>query len=362
MQAPPQLPGHAVAVNAAGPVGPGTAPMGSDVHWLPTGAISRLFSVHRFGWYRFLVALLALALITDDSTEQWRLVPAVVVAVALLWWLPGGRQRTGVSNEGVVVWGLIRRRSWAWSEVLAIHLGMIPAPQGGAFPGLELLLANGQRFRLIVSETRGLEDIVQLLDSARAAGVRVVGSESVHRRYAALDVDSWGIVEVQQGAVLVTPAPVKSARELRRGVSVALAVLVVGMGALAAFALIDWSERRRFDGAPLVRATVVSFEPRSTSRLPQSSTATVRFELDGSVVESTVRTTRLSVGPTMLVHVDPDDPSRLRAYHSPEQRWVWPIILSGTAVGLGGWLLWHARAEERFRRGTAGPPADGLGR
>lgn len=77
-------------------------------------------------------------------------------------------------------------------------------------------------------------------------------------------------------------------------------------------------------------------------------------------VETTVRTTRWSVGKSIKVTYDSDNPERVRAVSGPEQAWRVPLIiaLSFFAVALlGVWYairLWIGRPSRLYLKNRTG--------
>lgn len=131
------------------------------------------------------------------------------------------------------------------------------------------------------------------------------------------------------------------ARQLERIALVAFLVALVPLGVFLAM----WIPERRLANGPQVEATVVRVEyvRRASKGPPDTSVVAVRFATnDGQKIDTKLRTTRTSFGPTVLLTYDPNDPQQVRATEGPELAWRVPLILGLTIAWFGGLQAWLA--------------------
>jgi hypothetical protein len=133
-------------------------------------------------------------------------------------------------------------------------------------------------------------------------------------------------------------------RDARRWGLGALVLLAVAAVPLVAAAVM-WVPERELARGPLVSAEVVEvLSVRTTSKGPPDTSAVrVRFTTeDGQEVTTVMRSTRTVFDSRTTLRYDPDDPTRVRAELGPEQAWRVPLIVGGSVLAVGLFLLWQA--------------------
>jgi hypothetical protein len=181
------------------------------VTWCRTSLWTRVFSAHRFGWYRYPVAYVIPGLIAAAGADATS-IPAVVggplavaSAMCLLWFLPGARVGPGYGEDG------IRSRRWLfvrfvpWSEVAMIELGVVNWDRGfrsGSRVGVLVLRTDGRSMDL-----RGLPWLARwrvpalgpLLAAAQVAGVPISIDPGAGRWFPGVPVDLEGFPRYRDG-------------------------------------------------------------------------------------------------------------------------------------------------------------------
>jgi hypothetical protein len=173
--------------------------------WCRTSLWTRVFSGHRLGWCRYLVACggpaLWAALLAEVTSIPVSIGgPAVAGAVlGLLWWLPGARVGCGFGDDGVYSRRWLFTRFVPWSEVAMIELGLMywdPLSfRGGGRVGVTALRVNGRQmdFRCLPWFRRWRDPTLEpLLAAARTHGVPVVLDPGAERWFRGVQADLVG--------------------------------------------------------------------------------------------------------------------------------------------------------------------------
>ena len=241
--------------------------MAAEVTWCRVSAWSRLVSGHRWGLYRWPVAVgvMSVTVAGLEAVLGWfGSTIGIAVGLGCLWFLPGPRVGAGFDDDGAIARGWVLRRSVPWSQIDILRLGVVSGTfTAGGFPGVAAM-SGKHEFRLQrwigqpVARSRGLSPLVA---AARANGVHVV-LEPVHE-YAFPDVvvDQVGLVRLVDGVPVATTKAVTVTSRSAGAVVVVLAVIgLLGVVAVVGGLVAHQGNVVAFGGGAGVLAGVVLVE------------------------------------------------------------------------------------------------------
>lgn len=214
--------------------------MAEDVTWCGVSAWGRLASGHRWGLYRWPVAVgvMAVAVAGLEAALGW--VGSgfgVMIGLAALWFLPGPRVCAGFTEDGVVARGWVFRRERQWSDVDLLRLGMVSGTiTMGGYPGIAAVAGNRElRLQRWIGRPEARSDgLGSLITSARAHGVHVLLEPTCEYAFPDTPVDQVGLLQRVDGVLL---PKTQAARITSRGATAAVCILgaiaAAGAGAMA---------------------------------------------------------------------------------------------------------------------------------
>ena len=241
--------------------------MATDVTWCSVSAWARLVSGHRWGLYRWPVAVgvMALAVAALEAALGWvGSTVGIVVGLGCLWLLPGPRVGAGFDDDGVIARGWVCRRSVPWSQIDIFRLGLVSGTITlGGFPGVAAVCGK-REFRLQrwigrpAARSRGLSPLVA---AAREHGVHVLMEPAHEYAFPDIVVDQVGLVRWVDGVpVATTKASTVTSRSAGTAVGVVGIVGLVGMGSVVAGLAVHRGNVVAFGGLACVLAGVILIE------------------------------------------------------------------------------------------------------